>query len=73
VLGTHAGAVRDKHLKAYLDELAFCHNRRKTNCVGRIAARVIESLIAKPPLTMRNLIDGTRRCRWFGSNQVATA
>ena len=40
LLGTHAGAVRDKHLQAYLDEFAFRHNRRKTNGVGRIAARV---------------------------------
>ena len=73
LLGTHAGAVRDKHLQAYLDEFAFRHNRRKTNGVGRIAARVIESLVARPPLTMRNLIDGTRRCRWFRSNQVVAA
>jgi len=73
LLGTHAGAVRDKHLQAYLDEFAFRHNRRKTNGVGRIAARVIESLVARPPMTMRNIIDDTRRCRWFGSNQVAAA
>jgi hypothetical protein len=30
LIGTHAGAVRDKHLQAYLDEFAFRHNRRKT-------------------------------------------
>lgn len=71
LIGTHAGAVSDKYLQAYLDEFAFRHNRRKTIGVGRIAARVIESLVARPPLTMRNLIDDTRRCRWFGSNQVA--
>jgi transposase-like protein len=65
LLGTHAGAVGPKHLQAYLDEFAFRHNRRKTNGVGRIAARVIEQLVARPPLTMRSLIDDTRRCRWF--------
>jgi transposase-like protein len=65
LLGTHAGAVGPKHLQAYLDEFAFRHNRRKTNGVGRIAARVIERLVARPPLTMRSLIDDTRRCRWF--------
>ena len=65
--------MRDKHLQAYLDELTFRRNPHKTNGVGRIAARVIESLVAKPPLTMRSLIDGTRRCRWFGSNQIAAA
>jgi len=73
LMGTHAGAVRDKHLQAYLDEFAFRHNRRKTKGVGRIAARVIESLLAKPPIPMRKLVDNTRRCRWFGSIQVVLA
>jgi transposase-like protein len=65
LLGTHAGAVGPKHLQAYLDEFAFRHNRRRTKGVGRIAARVIERLVARQPLTMRSLIDDTRRCRWF--------
>ena len=73
LLGTHAGAVRDKHLQAYLDEFAFRHNRRKTKGVGRIAARVIEQLVAHAPLPMRNIIDETRRCRWFASPQTAVA
>jgi Zn ribbon nucleic-acid-binding protein len=73
LLGTHAGAVRDKHLQAYLDEFAFRHNRRKTNGTVRIAARVIEQLVARGPLTMRKLIDQTRRCRSFGSARLAAA
>jgi Zn ribbon nucleic-acid-binding protein/transposase-like protein len=73
LLGTHAGAVKPKHLQAYLDEFAFRHNRRKTNGVGRIAARVIEQLVVRQPLTMRNIIDKTRPCRWFTSNQSAAA
>jgi transposase-like protein len=71
LLGTHAGAVGPKHLQSYLDEFAFRHNRRKTNGVGRIAARVIEQLVARQPLTMRSLIDDTRRCRWFRSAKPA--
>jgi Zn ribbon nucleic-acid-binding protein len=67
LLGTHAGAVRPKHLQAYLDEFTFRHNRRKTDGVARIAARVIENLVAKPPLTMRRLIDHTRPYRRFQS------
>jgi transposase-like protein len=67
LLGTHAGAVHPKHLQAYLDEYAFRHNRRKTNGVGRIAARVIERLVTRQPLTMRSLIDDTLRYRWFRS------
>jgi transposase-like protein len=69
LLGTHAGAVAPKHLQAYLDEFAFRLNRRKTNGVGRIAGRVIENLVVRDPLTMRSLIDDTRRCRWFRSTQ----
>jgi hypothetical protein len=64
-INTHAGAVAPKHLKAYLDEYTFRHNRRRTNGVGRIAARVIEQLVIRQPLTMRSLIDDTRPCRWL--------
>jgi hypothetical protein len=71
LLGTHAGAVAPKHLQAYLDEYAFRHNRRKTKGVGRIAARVIEQLVVRHPLTMRSLIDDTRRCRWFRQPELA--
>jgi transposase-like protein len=71
LLGTHAGAVGPKHLQAYLDEFAFRHNRRKTSGVGRIAARVIEQLVIRQPLTMRSLIDDTRRCRWFRQPELA--
>jgi hypothetical protein len=73
LLGTHAGAVKPKHLQAYLDEFAFRHNRRKTNGVCRIAARVIERLVARPPLTMRKIIDQTKPYRRFASHQQTPA
>jgi transposase-like protein len=57
LLGTHAGAVAPKHLQAYLDEFTFRHNRRKTKGVGRIAARLIEAIVLRPPLTMRAVVD----------------
>jgi transposase-like protein len=59
LVGTHAGAVDPKHLQAYLDEFAFRHNRRKTTGVCRIAARLIESLVARGPITMRTIVDQT--------------
>ena len=65
LLGTHAGGVRDKHLQAYLDEFTFRYNRRKTKGTVRIAARVLEGVVAHGPRTMRQIIDETRRCRWF--------
>ena len=67
LLGTHAGAMKPKHLQAYLDEFAFRFNRRNTNGVGRIAARTIEQLVARPPLTMKMLILETVPCRAFRS------
>lgn len=71
LLGTHAGAVSPKHLQAYLDEFAFRHNRRKTKGVARIAARVFEQLVVHPPLTRKQLVKETVRCRWFSENEVA--
>ena len=65
--------MKPKHLQAYLDEFAFRHNRRKTSGVTRIAARVIEQLVVRPPLTMRQLIEDTRWYRKFASAQPATA
>lgn len=73
LIGTHAGAVRPKHLQAYLDEFTFRHNRRKTVGVARIAARVIQSLVTKPPLTMRKIVDATRPHRRFASIHPAPA
>ena len=73
LLGTHAGAISDKHLQAYLDEFAFRHNRRKTKGVGRIAARVIEQLVMRPPMTMKMLVTETVRCRWFAETQAVPA
>ena len=55
-------------MQAYLDEFAFRYNRRKTAGVGRIAARVIEQLVAHKPLTTHQLINETRPCRWFTSD-----
>ena len=39
----------------YREEFAFRWNRRKTNGVGRIAARTIGNLVAHGPLTLRTI------------------
>lgn len=59
-LGTHHGAISDKHLQSYLDEFTFRYNRRKTKGVGRLVARVIENLVGLGSITMRNIIDHTK-------------
>lgn len=73
LLGTHHGAVREKHLQAYLDEFAFRFNRRRTKGVGRIAARVLENLVSTRPMFMRQLIKDTKPCRLFHGAQPALA
>ena len=73
LVGTHAGAMKPKHLQANLDEFALRHNPRKTDGVARIVTRVIESEVAKPRLTMRTLINTTQPHHWFASTQTALA
>ena len=73
LMGTHAGAVRPKHLQAYLDEFVFRYNRRNTDGIARIAARAFEQLVSHPPLTMRRLVDDTHRCRMFRAPHAAPA
>jgi hypothetical protein len=66
LLKTHAGAVRDKHQQGSPPATA-----RPT---ALVAARVIESsLVAKPPTTMRQIIDEGRRCRWYRPNHATPA
>ena len=65
LLGTHAGAVKPKHLQAYLDEFAFRHNHRKTKGVGRIAARTLQQLVVCAPMTREMLVKETLPCRAF--------
>ncbi len=71
LLGTHAGAVAPNHLQAYFDEYTFRHNRRRTKGVGRIAARLIESRMIKPPLTVRAIVDQTMPFRRFQSPVIS--
>lgn len=73
LMGTHAMAMKPKHLQAYFDEFAFRYNRRKTEGVARIAARVIESAVMKPPLPMWKLVKNTVPHRRFATPQAGEA
>ena len=48
LLGTHHGAVGQKHLQAYLDEYVFRFNRRTAKSISHRFARLIEQAIAYP-------------------------
>jgi transposase-like protein len=64
-IGTYHGAVSKKHLQVYLDEFEFRHNRRKTVGVGRIAARLFQSLATKSRVTYDSIVCSTRPCQRF--------
>src|SRR5690349_20559104 len=56
LLGTHHGAVSEKHLPAYLDEYVFRFNRRTATLVSHGFARLIEQAIKTGPTTYREII-----------------
>src|SRR3954447_11045531 len=55
LLGTHHGAVSEKHLPAYLDEYVFRFNRRTATLVSHGFARLIEQAVKTRPATYREI------------------
>jgi len=58
LLGTHHGAVSNKHLPVYLDEFVFRFNRRTARSIAHRFARVIQQAVLTPPTTYRNIVAG---------------
>jgi transposase-like protein len=56
LLGTHHGAVGEKHLPAHLDEYVFRFNRRTANLVSHGFARLIEHAVQIRPTTYRAIV-----------------
>src|SRR3954469_24436675 len=56
LLGTHHGAVSEKHLPVYLDEYVFRFNRRTATLVSHGFARLIEQAVKTRPTTYREII-----------------
>src|SRR3954447_21752861 len=56
LLGTHHGAVGEKHLPAYLDEYAFRFNRRTAKRISHGFARLIEQAVKTRPATYREIV-----------------
>jgi transposase-like protein len=59
LLGTHHGAVSNKHLPAYLDEFTCRFNRRTANSISHRFARVIQQGVLTPPTTYRDIVAGS--------------
>jgi transposase-like protein len=58
LLGTHQGAVSEKHLPWYLQEYTFRFNRRLSSHCGKLFHRLAEQLMHTTPTTYRALVDG---------------
>ena len=56
LLGTHHGAVGEKHLPAYLDEYAFRFNRRTAKRISHGFARLVEHAVRIEPTSYRDLV-----------------
>src|SRR3954463_8506172 len=69
LLGTHHGAVGEKHLPAYLDECAFRFNRRTAKRISHGFARLVEHAVRIEPTSYRDLVapPAPARRSWIGS------
>src|SRR5437763_3720658 len=56
LLGTHHGAVSEKHLPAYLDEYVFRFNRRIARSISHGFARLVEHAVRIKPISYRDLV-----------------
>ena len=56
LLGTHQGAVREKHLQSYLDEYVFRFNRRKAAARGLLFYRLLECAMNVQTVTYDELV-----------------
>jgi transposase-like protein len=57
LLGTHQGAVSDKHMQAYLEEYTFRFNRRKAAKRRLLFYRLLEGAVNCEPLTYDELVN----------------
>lgn len=56
LLGTHHGAVKPKHLDAYLNEFVFRFNRRSSRSRGLLFYRLLEQAVAARAITYKEII-----------------
>jgi transposase-like protein len=61
LLGTHQGAVSQKHLDSYLDEFTFRFNRRRSKSPGKLFFRLAQQAVAVDPVPYERIVHPTRR------------
>jgi len=61
LLGTHQGAVSEKHMQAYLDEYVFRFNRRNASKRGLLFYRLLEGAVSTSPTTTLELYKSSNK------------
>jgi len=56
LLGTHQGAVSEKHLDYYLDEYTFRFNRRTSKARGLLFYRLLQQAVCVAPTTYKEIV-----------------
>ncbi len=56
LLGTHQGAVSQKHLDYYLDEFTFRFNRRRSKSRGKLFFRLAQQAVAVEPVPLDRIL-----------------
>jgi len=56
LIGTHQGAVSQKHLDYYLDEFIFRFNRRSSKARGLLFYRLIEQAVCTDPTPYHEIV-----------------
>ena len=59
LLGTHQGAVSQKHLDYYLDEFPFRFNRRRSKSRGKLFFRLAQQAVAVDPVPYHRIVRPT--------------
>ena len=58
LMGTHQGAVSNKHLDYYLDEYTFRFNRRSSRARGLLFYRLAQQAVQADPVPFRQIVGG---------------
>jgi transposase-like protein len=59
LMGTHQGAVSQKHLDHYLDEFTFRFNRRRSKSRGKLFFRLAQQAVAVDPVPYDRIVHPT--------------
>jgi len=72
LMGTHQGAVSQKHLDYYLDEFTFRFNRRRSKSRGKLFFRLVQQAVAVEPVPLDRILHPEAKAKTKPQPVVAT-